>query len=227
MKFGAFSEETRPASEASDTTREPFDNSSESESLNDSVGGSSNGIELNEAPPQLAFQSSRPAKFSMPRQPGLQHDRTVEYAKATMNSSPEDFAAAWTHAASTGAWKREEKNHHGQGKNQASRQRQRARKAVAQAKEERCFPIFGDGDTQDMPLPKWFSAPTGALKFPAQDTSLITTKGATLAEDLMPLPARCDRLDMPLKIFLPGYDTDRSHLNLAMPCKKRVPDWEL
>jgi|EP00427_Karlodinium_veneficum_P020684 hypothetical protein len=213
--FGATPEKTRPASEASDTTRDPFDNyfdSSESESLCGSGGGSSNGFERHEA------RLPRANKLSMPRQPGLQIDFNVARAKATNNSSPADFAAAWTHAASTGAWKREGKKQRGVGQNR----QQKASKAVAQehlVTQHDCNYAADAEDTKDMPLPKWFAP--AAQNCPKLLAREITLPAQAANRTQPPAPS-----DQPLKIFVPGHDSDRSHLNPEMPVKKRVPDWE-
>mmetsp|Transcript_159025 Transcript_159025/g.281900 ORF Transcript_159025/g.281900 Transcript_159025/m.281900 type:complete len:384 (+) Transcript_159025:138-1289(+) len=45
---------------------------------------------------------------------------------------------------------------------------------------------------------------------------------ADLMNDQLPIPGLCDK---PLKIFMPELDCERTSLDPALPCKKRVPDW--
>jgi hypothetical protein len=157
----------------------------------------------------------------MARQPGLQVDGNIARAKATTNSSPADFAAAWTQAASTGSWKREGKKQRSVGQKRLPRQQQKASKGVAQ---EDLEPSLGSHctidteDTKDMPLPKWFVQ--GELDGPSMPVDTIVSDSAAFRE------ARQGRSDQPLKILLPGREFGPTHFNPGMPVKKRVPDWE-
>jgi hypothetical protein len=222
MNFGAVLEERRPASEASDSTREPFDNhfdSSESDSLDGSGGGSSNGLEHNDLiqftpPPGLPPPRQRqadtmeahlspmpqPSKINVPLRPGLQVDPGAMRTKAATNSSPADFAAAWTQAESTGAWKREGKQHRGLGQNRAARQnRGRERKNASEAYgkddlgvKQDCYSLVDAVETQDIPLPKFLAPaqkkapplPVGAIDMLAQATLATLDSPDVICESL-------------------------------------------
>jgi hypothetical protein len=169
------------------------------------------------------MQMPRTNKLSAPRQLGLQMDSSNVRAKATTNSSPADFAAAWTQVASAGAWKREGKKQRSLGLNRPPREHMKvSQRAVTEDLDSKFSgaDAFDVEDTKDIPWPKWFAP---AEQSCVSNHCLVIPCSKT---DHIALAAAVDRNDEPLKICLPGNDSYGTHLNPAMPVKKRVPDWE-
>jgi hypothetical protein len=156
----AFLEKTLVQSEASHTTSDPFGyylESSDCESQNPAVAISEYGVGLDKA---LRTSRTMPrSKLRMQHKVGLQTNSNVVRTKVAANSSPADFAAAWTHAASNGAWKREGRNRRSVSQNHPPQEQEN----LATEKEERY--VYDAGDTKDMPLPKWF-APAKQKRLP-------------------------------------------------------------